>query len=390
MGNNLESIFKEAQRCLNLKKKLGLIVNPVAGVGGRVGLKGSDGEDIQKKARELGAISESPRRAKDALEKLAALKDDIEILTYPYDMGERECAECGFEPTVIGSIEEGHTSAHDTVNAAREMMERKVDLIMFAGGDGTARNIFDAIGASDVPVIGIPAGVKIHSAVYATNSRNAGEIARMYLEGKIKRVRDSEVMDIDEEAFRQGRVSARLYGYLKVPLEETMVQSLKSGRSESDEASLSSIADHIIECMEQDDSIYIIGPGTTTRAVMDKLGLPNTLLGVDVVIDKKLLASDVTESQLRQLIEGKKAKIVVTIIGGQGYIFGRGNQQLSPRILDMIGKENIIVIAPQSKLAALVGRPLLIDTGDYDINSKLSGYYKVVTGYQKTAMLKAT
>ncbi|MHB9093252.1 MAG: ATP-NAD kinase family protein [Eubacteriales bacterium] len=371
-----------------MKKKLGLIVNPVAGMGGRVGLKGSDGEEIQKRARELGAHPESPRRAMDALERLATIKDDIEIITYPDEMGEKEARECGFEPVVIGSVEPGKTSAKDTIKAAREMAEQKVDLILFAGGDGTARNLYDALGDNGVPVIGIPAGVKIHSAVYATNSKNAGEVALMYLQEKIKKVQDSEVMDIDEDAFREGRVTAKLYGYLKVPHEERLVQHLKSGRTEGEVAALNSIADDITESME-DDVLYIIGPGTTTRAVMEKLGLKNTLLGVDVVLNKQLVASDVIESQLLDLIKGKKAKIVVTIIGGQGYIFGRGNQQLSPKVLRAIGKQNITVITPQNKLSAIGNNPLLIDTGDYEANSMLSGYYKVVTGYQRTVMRKA-
>lgn len=371
-----------------MKKKLGLIVNPVAGMGGRVGLKGSDGEEIQKKARELGARPESPRRAMDALERLTAIKDEIEIITYPDEMGEKETRECGFEPVVIGTVEPGQTTAQDTVRAAREMAQHKVDLILFAGGDGTARNLYDALGDNGVPVIGIPAGVKIHSAVYATNSRNAGEVALMYLQGKLKKVEHSEVMDIDEEAFREGRVTAKLYGYLQVPHEQRLVQNLKSGRTEGEVAALNSIAEEIVELME-DDVLFIIGPGTNTRAVMNKLGLKNTLLGIDVVLNKKVIANDVTESQLLELIEGKKAKIVVTIIGGQGYIFGRGNQQLSPRVLRAVGKENIMVIAPQTKLTALGNNPLLIDTGDYEVNSMLSGYYRVITGYQKTVMRKA-
>lgn len=371
-----------------MKKKLGLIVNPVAGMGGRVGLKGSDGEEIQRKARELGAQPESPRRAMDALERLAVMKDEIEIITYPFDMGEDEAKQCGFDPLVLGSIKTGKTSAQDTISAAREMADRKVDLILFAGGDGTARNICDAIGHADVPVIGIPAGVKIHSAVYATNSRNAGEVALMYLQGKIKKVEDSEVMDIDEEAFREGRVTAKLYGYLKVPHEQRLVQNLKSGRTEGEVAALNYIADEIIENME-DDVVYIIGPGTTTRAVMEKLELKNTLLGVDVVLNKKLVANDVIESQLLEFMQGKKVKIVVTIIGGQGYIFGRGNQQISPRVLKIVGKQNILVIAPQNKITALGAKPLLIDTGDYEVNSLLSGYYKVITGFQRAVMRKA-
>jgi len=371
-----------------LKKKLGLIVNPVAGVGGRVGLKGSDGEEILKKALQLGATPESPRRAMDALEQLAEIKNEIEVITYPYEMGEQEAKDCGFEPKVLGSIQPGKTGPQDTIAAAKTMAEKKVDLILFAGGDGTARNIYDAISDTGVPVIGIPAGVKIHSAVYATNSRNAGEVALMYLQGKIKKVQDSEVMDIDEDAFRKGRVTAKLYGYLKVPHEAKLVQGLKSGRTEGEEAALNSIADHITENMEE-DVLYVIAPGTTTRAVMQKLELQNTLLGVDVIFNKKVVANDVTESQLLELIKGKKTKIIVTIIGGQGYIFGRGNQQISPRVLKEVGKENIIVIAPQNKLSVLGSNSLLIDTGDYEVNNMLSGYYRVVIGLEKTVMRKA-
>jgi len=368
---------------------LGVIVNPIAGIGGRVGLKGSDGEEIQEKALKLGAHQESPNRAKEALARLAVMKDGIQIITYRYQMGESECKECGFDPIVIGSTGRGKTSALDTMQAALEMSEQKVDLVLFAGGDGTARNIFDAIGGTDLPVIGIPAGVKIHSAVYATNSRNAGLLALLFLQDRIRQVRDLEVMDIDEDAFRQGRVTAKLYGYLKVPWEERLVQGLKSGRAESDVAALNSIADYVIEMMESDDSLYIVGPGTTTRAIMDKLKLKNTLLGVDVVLNSTLLASDVTETQLLDLMRERKAKVVVTVIGGQGYIFGRGNQQLSPRVLARVGKENIIVIAPQSKINGLGGHPLLIDTGDYDVNAMLGGYYQVVSGYQRTVIYKA-
>ncbi|MBU7005750.1 ATP-NAD kinase family protein [Phosphitispora fastidiosa] len=371
-----------------MKKKLGLIVNPVAGVGGRVGLKGSDGEEILKKALELGATPESPRRAMDALERLAVIKDEIDIITYPHEMGEQEARDCGFEPEVLGSIQPGKTGAKDTIDAAKTLAAMNADLILFAGGDGTARNIYDAIGNTNVPVIGIPAGVKIHSAVYATNSRNAGEVALMYLQGKIKKVHDAEVMDIDEAAFREGRVTAKLYGYLKVPHEAKLVQGLKSGRTEGEATALNYIADDVIENMAE-DIVYVIGPGTTTRAVMQKLGLQNTLLGVDVIMNKKVLANDVTESRLLELTKGKRTKIVVTIIGGQGYIFGRGNQQISPRVLKEVGKDNIIVIAPQSKLTALGGNPLLIDTGNYEVNNMLSGYYKVVIGLERTMMRKA-
>lgn len=368
------------------KKKLGFIVNPIAGIGGRVGLKGSDGQEIIKRARELGAVPTSPVRAVEALKRITPIKDSIELITYPYDMGEDEARECGFNPRVIGSITKGRTTSVDTKNAARDMLKLRVDLILFAGGDGTARDIFDAVGEK-VPVLGIPAGVKIHSGVFAINPRSAGDLAVAHLQEKPTVIREAEVMDIDEQAFRENRVSAKLYGYLRIPYETTLVQSPKAGSIPGEESSMEAIAYDITENM-QDDYIYIIGPGTTTRPIMEKLGLKKTLLGVDVVHKGRLVASDVSETQLLKLIEGKKAKIIVTVIGGQGFIFGRGSQQISPEVIRKVGKENITIVATPNKLASLKGMPLLVDTGDEEVDKMLSGYAKVITGYGRRVVYK--
>ena len=367
-------------------KKLGVIVNPIAGMGGRVGLKGSDGIEILQKAREMGAEPESPRRAIEALKIIAKLKNEIRVLAYPDEMGADECRQAGLDPEVIGSIESGETSPEDTMEAAREMAERGVDLILFAGGDGTARNIYTAIGP-EIPVLGIPAGVKIHSAVYAINPRSAGEVASLYLQGQVVNIREAEVMDIDEEAFRQGRVNARLYGYLKVPVERR-VQSVKSG-ARSEQAEVEGMAAEVVANMEK-DTLYVIGPGTTTRTIMERLELPNTLLGVDVVLNRELVDNDVGEKQLFHLLNQHKgkARIVVTAIGGQGHVFGRGNQQISPRIIRLVGKNNIIVVASRDKLVALQPYPLLVDTGDPDLDQELSGYVRVVTGWEDSIMYR--
>ncbi|WP_352420406.1 ATP-NAD kinase family protein [Proteiniborus sp.] len=368
-------------------KKLGLIVNPVAGMGGSVGLKGSDGLEILMKARELGAVPQASNRTKQALEELSSLKDQIEIITYPGEMGENVTRNCGFNPTVIGLIDQNNTTPQDTQNAALDMKKLGVDLILFAGGDGTARNIYDAVNVS-IPVLGIPAGVKIHSAVYGQNPKRAGELAKLFLQDKVVELREVEVMDIDEDAFRDERVVARLYGYLKAPFEKKFVQKRKSGGVAGEKAALTSMANYIINTM-LDDYIYIIGPGTTTRSIMERLGLNNTLLGVDVVYKKQLIAKDVTEKELLKIIDGKKAKIIVTIIGGQGYIFGRGNQQLSPAVINQIQKDNVIVVASRNKLNTIFGSPMLIDTGNNETNNMLEGYYRVVVGYEDFIMYKA-
>lgn len=367
-------------------KKIGIIVNPVAGMGGRVGLKGSDGPEILAKARALGAKPEAPCRAIEALKPLTKFKDEIEVVTYPGDMGENEAHSCGFMPTVIGKVNSGYTTPEDSRHAALDMEKLGVDLILFAGGDGTARDIYNAVGQR-IPVLGIPAGVKIHSGVYALSPRHAGEAARVYLENKVLNMRDAEVMDIDEDAFRSGVVTAKLYGYLKIPEERRFVQSVKSGSIRTEKEAVLGIASEIVVEMDE-ETIYIIGPGTTTRVIMEKLDLKNTLLGVDVVLNKKLLASDVNEQELMKLTYRRKARIVVTVIGGQGYIFGRGNQQVSPSIIKRVGKENIIVVATKDKLLSLERRPLLVDTGNEEINQYLTGYIRVTTGYREFHMYK--
>jgi len=368
-----------------LAKKIGLIVNPVAGMGGRVGLKGSDGQEIIRKAKELGAVATSPGRAVEALRELAPLKDRVEIVAYSHEMGEDEAREAGFEPTVIGSVETGKTTSEDTRRAAREMLGLGVDLILFAGGDGTARDICEAVDGK-VPALGIPAGVKIHSAVYAINPSSAGCLAVKFLAGEAE-ARESEVMDIDEEAFRENRLSARLYGYLMVPYEKTLVQGSKESSSAPEEFFLESIAADVAEGMEE-GVLYIIGPGSTTKAITDKLGLEKTLLGVDVVQDKALMARDVNEAKLLDLVRGRRAKIVVTVIGGQGFIFGRGNQQISPGVIRAVGRENIVVVATPGKLSAIGGRSLLVDTGDAELDAQLSGYVRVINGYGRRVVYR--
>jgi len=363
-------------------KKVGLIVNPVAGMGGKVGLKGTDGAEIVEKARSMGARPEASEKAARAVQALNGLNGQIELYTCSGVMGEDVAVRCGFEPQVILEAEEP-TSADDTEEAAIKMAEAKVDLILFAGGDGTARNIYHALGENaKIPVIGIPAGVKIHSAVYATNPRSAGELAGQFLQEAGLPLRRAEVMDIDEEAFRGGRLSARLYGYLYVPCAGQFMQHLKIGGAETAEAVLEAIAEQVVENMEK-DVVYVIGPGSTTVPIMQRLGLEYTLLGVDVVLNGELLAADVSEKQLLELIESKTAKIIVTVIGGQGYIFGRGNQQISAEVIKKAGRENIIVVAARDKILSLESGCLLVDTGNDEVNEMLSGYVKVITGYKE-------
>ena len=276
-------------------KKLGLIVNPIAGMGGKVGLKGTDGRDILEKARALGAEPVSPARAVKALGRIAAAAPDVEIVTYAGEMGADECRECGLGPLVVGEAGAGETEAADTRNAAKDMLRANVDLVLFAGGDGTARDVYGVVG-DGIPVLGIPTGVKIHSAVFATSPENAGNLAAEYLgdDSAHVRVRAAEVMDIDEQAFRENRLSARLYGYARAPYLHAMIQSAKAGAAASEDAALEALGHQFTNAME-DDVLYIIGPGTTTRHITAALGVGGTLLGVDAVRDRKLIGADLNE-----------------------------------------------------------------------------------------------
>ncbi len=369
-------------------KKIGLIINPIAGMGGRVGLKGTDGENILEKALELGAIPLSELRTTEALISLKKCSSHLTLITWSGRMGEEAAGEYGFVPEIIGLPSGENTTSEDTKNAARAMLDAKVDLLLFAGGDGTARDIYSAVG-SELIVIGIPTGVKIHSAVFALNPLRAGELASLYVQNRIQNVREAEVMDIDEEEFRQGHLSAKLYGYLKIPWERKLLQRLKAGSAVSEQYVHEAIAHEVVRNMEN-DFCYIVGPGTTTRAVMEKMNLDNTLLGVDLVKNKKLVGKDLNEEQLIKKIRGQKTKLIVTPVGGQGYLLGRGNQQISPEVLKIVGKSNILIISSKHKLNALKGRPLQIDTGDKETDEMLCDYYRIITGYNEAVIFRVS
>ena len=361
-------------------------MNPLAGIGGAVGLKGSDGSDIVAEAFKKGAVKHASERMEQTLRRLTELSSQLELITFAGEMGELAVINAGLKPVIIGALASTDTTAEDTLRVAKALVKEKVDLILFAGGDGTARNLFDAIGADQL-VLGVPAGVKIHSGVYAVNCHAAAEVVCQMLSGDLVAVGLGEVRDIDEVAFRQGKVQARFYGEMLVPMTNRYLQHVKCGGREQEELVLEDIAAGIDDVLKE-NVYYIIGPGTTTRAIMDFLGLENTLLGVDVILNRTLVGSDVTEAEILQLISEKPACIIVTPIGGQGHIFGRGNHQISPAVIREVGKGNIIVVATKTKLSELEGRPLLVDTFDQKLNEELRGFQRVVTGFQDEVIYK--
>jgi len=362
---------------------IGLVVNPLAGLGGSLGLKGSDGQILRDRLASLSA--EQRHRALDrvgrALGPLAQAGTAVRFSTWAGDMGAEALSSLGLAHRVLGHAASAGSDAGDTRRAVRALREEGVDLILFAGGDGTARDIFDVIGSS-LPVLGIPAGVKMHSGVFAVSPEAAGELLLQLVRGGLVGLRAAEVRDIDEEAFRHDQVRSRFYGEMLVPGEGRYLQHTKVGGRESPELVADDIADWLLEHMEAGRT-YLVGPGSTTAAIMAKLALPNTLLGVDAVRDGELLAADADEARLLEVLAASPggAAIVVTVIGGQGHVFGRGNQQFSPRVIRQVGLDNVIVVAAKSKIAALEGRPLLVDTNDPALDRELCGWRTVITGY---------
>ena len=358
--------------------KLGLVINPIAGIGGSAALKGSDGLDILEEALKRGSTPKANNRAKIVFEKLLEYKNDLEIYTAPGKMGEDMLHELGYEYKVVGSIGE-KTTSEDTKRIAHEIKNIGVDLLIFTGGDGTARDIYDAVGVEQL-CIGIPSGTKMHSAVFAITPETAFQLIEKIINNKNKDSRLQEVMDIDEEAFRQERLSAKLYGYLLVPVDDKLVQTLKDSRSMYEKNDIQTICQYGVDIME-DDTLYLVGTGSTIRPIMDILGLDGSLLGVDAVYNKKLIKKDVTEKEILDLLaKYPKRKIYLTVIGRQGYILGRGNQQFSYRVINEVGKENILVFATPGKMKDIKG-PLLVDTGNEDTDNYLKGYMKIITDY---------
>jgi predicted polyphosphate/ATP-dependent NAD kinase len=361
------------------EKKIGLIVNPIAGMGGAVGLKGTDGKVVLRKALSLGAKPVAATRAAVFLSELKSVDPRICLIVGAGKMGEEEAANCGFAYTVLGE-RKSETTAEDTKKIAKKIAEEKADILVFCGGDGTARNVLEAVNTR-IPVLGVPTGVKMHSAVFAVDPKAAAKIAFGFLNGGLP-LREVEVMDVDEEAFRAGRVSAELYGYLLAPYEPYLIQEAKlaSPMTESELRNQAAIAVYIIETMQL-DTLYVVGPGTTTRTIGDLLDQKKTLLGVDIFCNKKIIAHDVNEKQILEAIRGKTAQIIVTPIGGQGFVFGRGNQQISPKVIRRVGLDRVIVVATAGKLRGLRG--LRVDTGDQELDDAFRKHgLRVVADYK--------
>lgn len=369
------------------KFKLGLIINPYAGVGGSVGLKGSDGDDIRAQAFARGAEMRANERMQRCLHLLKPFAHDIHLYGFAGDMGETAARQCGFDFTPLGAAQSTPSSARDTLRAVSALITESVDIILFAGGDGTARNIADALQALNAQqqvVLGVPCGVKMHSGVYAITPEAAGEILLCLLRKQLVNVQTCDVRDIDELAFREGKVKTRMYASMFAPVLPQFLQQVKNSGAAQDELVKLDIANYLIDNLI-DDSLYIVGPGSTTNVFLEQLGVEGSLLGVDVILNRELIALDISAQQLRDLVKRHSGdvQLIITAIGGQGHIIGRGNQQLAPDILQTIKRQHIHIIATKEKILSLQGRPLLVDSNDPVLDKSFSGYQSVLVGYDE-------
>jgi predicted polyphosphate/ATP-dependent NAD kinase len=353
--------------------RVGLVVNPIAGMGGRVGLKGTDGKITE--ARERGATPRAPDRARRALDRLAELAPDTELLTAGGPMGDSLAREAGFEPTVVykPAVDNGtaETTVDDTSAAVAAFITEAVDLVLFVGGDGTAADVAEALSDTEIPMLGVPAGVKVYSSVFAVSPEDAADILVSF-----ERTERREVMDIDEDDYREGEVNPELRAVAWVPVTDELQSSKQLGGGTVD-----SLAEGIADNVDPDRT-YVLGPGSTVGAIKAALGFEGSPIGVDVWRDGEVLALDASESEILDSL-GEDNVIVVSPIGGQGFVFGRGNPQLSPAV---IRRCEVEIVASRSKLDGL--SVLRVDTDDPAVDDELRGWRKVRVGRFERRMMK--
>ena len=353
-------------------RRVGLVVNPIAGMGGRVGLKGTDNK--VEEARHRGAEPRSPDRALEALAHLRNQPEEVELYTYGGAMGEREARAAGFSPVVVGTPDGEETSAADTYEAVRRFVNEGVDLVLFAGGDGTAVDVAETLEelGEETPILGVPSGVKVYSSVFAVTPRAAGRIATSF-----NRTETREVNDIDEDAYRGGDVNTELKALASVPVGDEIQSAKQIGGG-----TVESLAAAVAAEIEADEATYVLGPGSTIDAIKAGLGIDGSRLGVDVWRTGEVLARDAGEMEILESL-GERNVVVVSPIGGQGFIFGRGNDQISPPV---IRRSELRVVASKQKLSDI--GVLRVDTGDPELDEELRGWQRVRVGKFERRLLK--
>ena len=373
--------------------RVGVLVNPDAGLGGKLGFKGSDGR--AKEARAAGAEDRAGPRMTQCLSKLEELLSsglnrvnaNPEFFTWNGRMGGDWLND--FDFTDLGSSPK-ETSAQDTSRLVNDLISNQVDIILYAGGDGTTRDIVNAMEGNETPLIGVPGGVKMHSGCFATTPNAAAEVLLSFLQGDLLSS-ITEVMDLDEEVYLKGEWKVKMYGEAWTPASPRFMQGSKQQveRASEDEI-IEGLANHVSDLIKEDENLMIIfGSGGTISRIGAHLQLGLTLLGIDIFHNGEVF-TDLNEQQLLEKIEphdGEKL-LLLSPMGGQGFLIGRGNLQLSPNVLTAIGQESILGVATPSKLIGL--NFLRIDTGDPELDLKFQKrrFIKMLQGYRTTRVIR--
>ncbi len=374
-----------------MRVRVGFLINPIAGMGGAVGLKGTDGP-LYLEALRRGAKPEAHLRALRFLKRCLEIglfnSKDVTFIVANGVMGckyfiELDINENSFK--CLGIPKRDSTTSDDTKACVREFIRYGVDVIVFVGGDGTARDIIE-VTKGEVPLIGVPAGVKMYSACFAVSPESAADLLNLLINNQAL-INYVDIVDVDEYSiFASDKLRLRTFGKTLAVNHKYLVTSSKE-LVKGDEADKEGITKYFIEEYFKPDIPYILGPGSTVKYIADKLGVPKTLLGFDAVLGRKLIGKDLSEKDIIYIISKYGIPyVVLSVIGGQGFLIGRGNKQLTARVLRIIGKNRIIVVATKAKL--LHHRYLLIDTGDTELDERLSGYWRIITGYREETIVK--
>lgn len=357
-------------------------MNPIAGMGGSVGLHGTDG-DTYLLAEDRGAKPVAARRAERSMRKIASLEPHPRLWTGARDMGELVARRAGLTPNVI-EVTSGRTGPGDTRAVAAFMQAEGVDLILFAGGDGTARDIVSQLGTT-VPILGIPTGVKMHSAVFAMSPEAAGDMAARFLAAPAHvPLHEREVLDVDP-----GGKAPSQFSLASVPFAPNSLQSSKTTWSVGSDSAVDRLCAQLAAGVDE-EGICIVGPGTTANRVLHHLGLEAPARAVKVLAGTRLLIADASESQILDLLDAapRSASIIIGVIGGQGFLLGRGNQQISPEVISRVGEEEVFIVASEEKIMLLDPPVLRVDIGIDEANSAMTGYRRVHTGPGRSVVMK--
>ncbi|MGQ9781680.1 MAG: ATP-NAD kinase family protein [Nitrososphaeria archaeon] len=351
-----------------------------------MGFKGTDNKEIVKLALAKKVSPRAQIRASEFIEGVKNLsRNDVCFYTSGAKMGQDYLLNKGVRFKIAYEYSGEYSTSADTEDCCKKFLENGVEVIFFVGGDGTARNVYNVV-QNTLPLIGIPAGVKMYSGVFCTTISASTKIFLDFLNGNYE-LGEEEIIDVDEESYRKDFFNLRIYGYALTLRSHTDMQGSKQESYSQDKENQERIAKYFIERMER-NIYYILGPGTTVKSIPRLLNEPNTLLGVDILLNGKIIALDVNEEQIMQTVENNKAKVVVSPLGKQGIVFGRGNQQISSKIIKLVGKENLVFLATERKLMDMKRNYLIADLDDPEMREKLYGYVRVLIDYNTEKVMK--